>query len=131
MLRLRPSTSIFRPFPCRNIPHVRFITPAIPGASGKPTSNFLDKPPYYTDPADITKYTKANASNVSINTPSEEGEPVQVHLEFSEEPIGLRAADGYGYPRIDIDDVLDGRYPVVRKIARDVPFTTWLAKDSM
>lgn len=55
----------------------------------------------------------------------------QVDLEFVEEPLGLSADQGHGFPRIEFGDTIgpDHRYKVVRKLGWGMNSSVWMALD--
>lgn len=56
---------------------------------------------------------------------------VSVDLTFVEEPLGLPAKYGYGWPQIEFNEAIgpDGRYVILRKLGWGMSSSTWLAHD--
>lgn len=56
---------------------------------------------------------------------------VNVDLTFVEEPLGLPAQDGYGWPEIDFGQTIgpENRYVISRKLGWGMSSSTWLARD--
>ena len=54
-----------------------------------------------------------------------------VDLEFIEEPLGVTAEQGHGFPRIKFGDVIgpDKHYEVVRKLGWGMNSSIWMAFD--
>jgi len=54
-----------------------------------------------------------------------------VDLTFVEEPLGMPASDGYGWPRFEFGEKLgpEKRYTIVRKLGWGMTSSTWLAHD--
>ncbi|KAJ7764787.1 kinase-like protein [Mycena metata] len=54
-----------------------------------------------------------------------------VDLSFEEEPLGMPAITGFGFPRFEFGEFLgpDRRYKIVRKLGRGLNSTTWLVHD--
>jgi hypothetical protein len=52
---------------------------------------------------------------------------------FVEEPLGLSAADGFGYPQLEFNQNLgpDNRYVIMRKLGWGSSSSTWLARDRL
>ena len=61
-----------------------------------------------------------------------EGKQV-VDLTFVSEPLGLPAADGYGWAQFEFGDQVgqDNRYTITRKLGWGMHSSTWLARDSL
>ena len=51
------------------------------------------------------------------------------YLSFFSEPLGLPAADGYGWAQFEFGDQI-GRYTIARKLGWGMYSSTWLARDS-
>jgi hypothetical protein len=60
-----------------------------------------------------------------------EGKQV-VDLSFVSEPLGLPAADGYGWAQFEFGDQIgpDNRYTITRKLGWGMYSSVWLARDS-
>jgi hypothetical protein len=60
-----------------------------------------------------------------------EGKQV-VDLSFVSEPLGLPAADGYGWAQFEFGDQIgpDNRYAITRKLGWGMYSSAWLARDN-
>jgi len=56
---------------------------------------------------------------------------VSIDLTFVEEPLGLPAREGYGWPQLEFNEAIgpDSRYIITRKLGWGMSSSTWLARD--
>ncbi|KXN84886.1 Serine/threonine-protein kinase SRPK [Leucoagaricus sp. SymC.cos] len=56
---------------------------------------------------------------------------VMIDLIFTEEPVGMPASEGYGWPQFEFGEVFgpDQRYVIVRKLGWGMFSSTWMARD--
>ena len=77
--------------------------------------------------ADPQAAPRASNKHVSVNPEGIE----LVDLEFVEEPLGVTAEQGHGFPWIEFSDAMgpDKRYKVVRKLGWGMNSSIWMAFD--
>ncbi len=70
-------------------------------------------------------------SNEHISTGPDE--KAGLDLVFVEEPLGLPAEEGYGWPQLEFNEAIgpEKRYVVCRKLGWGMSSSTWLARDTM
>ncbi|PBK92967.1 kinase-like protein [Armillaria gallica] len=70
-------------------------------------------------------------SNEYIKTGPDE--KAGLDLVFVEEPLGLPAEEGYGWPQLEFNEAIgpEKRYVVCRKLGWGMSSSTWLARDTM
>ncbi len=75
--------------------------------------------------------TNTQAANERISV----GPDGVVHrtLTFVEEPLGMSAEEGYGWPQLEFNQVIgpENRYVICRKLGWGMSSSTWLARDTM
>ncbi|KAK0441957.1 kinase-like protein [Armillaria borealis] len=72
-----------------------------------------------------------STSNEHISTGPDE--KAGLDLTFVEEPLGLPAEEGYGWPQLEFNEAIgpEKRYVVCRKLGWGMSSSTWLAHDTM
>jgi hypothetical protein len=79
------------------------------------------------------KRTSAAAKPTSSarTAPSDFADPALGKLKFIEEPLGVHAEQGYGYPRFEFGESIgpDHRFKLLRKLGFGRNSSTWLALD--
>ncbi|KAJ6569241.1 kinase-like domain-containing protein [Mycena capillaripes] len=67
----------------------------------------------------------------AMNDPTPVSKVQNVELTFVEEPLGLRADQGYGYLQVDFGQRIgpNGRYEILRKLGWGMNASVWLARD--
>ncbi|KAL5482907.1 hypothetical protein ACEPAI_9502 [Sanghuangporus weigelae] len=65
--------------------------------------------------------------------PIKEADSEDVSLEFTEEPLGVGATNGFGYLQVEFGDRIgpDNRYEILRKLDWGAESSVWLAKDTV
>lgn len=61
---------------------------------------------------------------------------VKEDYEFVEEPLGLLAEQGYGFPQLEFGESIGGKsgdvcFQILRKLGWGMNSSVWLAKDKM
>jgi hypothetical protein len=76
---------------------------------------------------DTGSCTKPTNQHISVGPDGK----VNVDLTFVEEPLGMPASDGYGWPPFEFGEKLgpEKRYTIVRKLGWGMSSSTWLAHD--
>ena len=76
---------------------------------------------------DTGNSTKPTNQHISVGPDGK----VNVDLTFVEEPLGMPASDGYGWPQFKFGETLgpEKRYTIVRKLGWGMTSSTWLARD--
>ncbi|SJK98279.1 uncharacterized protein ARMOST_01542 [Armillaria ostoyae] len=76
--------------------------------------------------------TNALAANQHISSVGPDG-VVHVDLTFVEEPLGMSAEEGYGWPQLEFNEAIgpENRYVICRKLGWGMSSSTWLARDTM
>ncbi|KAF8573007.1 kinase-like protein [Ramaria rubella] len=72
---------------------------------------------------------KTSNQRVSVGA---DGKPC-VDLTFVEEPLGIPAQEGYGWPQLEFNQTVgpENRYVILRKLGWGMSSSTWLARDQM
>lgn len=75
------------------------------------------------------QFDPRNTTNHHVSV-TEDGQTF-VDLEFVEEPLGMPASEGYGWPNLEFGEAIgpDNRYDIVRKLGWGMTSSTWLARD--
>jgi hypothetical protein len=85
----------------------------------------------------FTMYMPTDLRNSDGSTPTNQhisvgpdGKP-NIDLTFVEEPLGMPASGGYGWPQFEFGESIgpDNRYIIVRKLGWGMYSSTWLARD--
>ncbi|KAF8885738.1 kinase-like domain-containing protein [Infundibulicybe gibba] len=76
---------------------------------------------------DLSSATETTNQHISVGPDGK----VNVDLSFTEEPLGVPAEEGYGWPQLEFNETIGpgNRYMILRKLGWGMSSSSWLARD--